>query len=179
MTAASIVQELAELGERLEAELLDAGNLGADESAHIMAAVRDARADLADLGHLAEQLFLVRVGNARHYVVEGLGELEIRRATKRTRWRHDELLSAVIARVMDEPATIYDPFTGELLPYTQIGHNVTGRLRECVSFGAGKVTGIRAIGLQPDEFCEEEPGAMSVQLPPRQLATPDVLGEAS
>jgi len=179
VSAASIVQELAELGERLEAELLDAGKLSADECAHVMAAVRDARADLADLGRLVEQLFVAQVGNARHYVVEGLGELEIRRATKRTRWRHDALLAAVIARVMDEPATIYDPATGELLPYTQIGHNVTARLRECVSFGAGKVTGIRAIGLQPDEFCDEEPGAKSVQLPPRQIATPDVLGEAS
>jgi hypothetical protein len=99
-------------------------------------------------------------------VVEGLGEVEIKRRTKRTAWRHDELLPVVVARIMDEPTTLYDD-DGTLLPYAQIGHNVASRLRECIGLGAGKVTGLRAMGIQPDEFCKEEADGYAVQLPPR------------
>ena len=47
------------------------------------------------------------------------------------------------------------------------GWEAAQALRECISFGAGKVTGLRARGLQPDEYCKETPDGWSVQLPPR------------
>jgi hypothetical protein len=141
--------------------------VNAEALAFLLAAIRDCRQDLAALYKRIETDLMNEAGEKR-FVVEGGGEVEIKHTTKRTQWRHSDLLAAVIARVMDEPATIYDQETGELLPYMTIGHNVTERLRDCVSLGAGKVTGIRAIGLQPDEFCHEEDGGYSVKLWPRE-----------
>lgn len=168
MTAASLLQQLTEFGDDVVAEYDTIADLPPDATAILMVAVRDLRADLATFYRHLEQDLIHTVG-VRHMVVEGVGEVSVHHKTKRTGWRHAEMIPAIIARVMDEPATIYDPETGELLPHATIGANVAARLRECVSMGAGKVTGLRAIGLQPDEFCNEEDDGWSVQLPPRQL----------
>lgn len=138
-----------------------------DERVHLLVELRRVRADIAAYMVEVEHDLLAQAGEKR-WIVPGLGEVTIRKKTKRTGWRHDELLPALIARIMDESETLYDRETGELLPYVQIGHNLTRRLRACVSFGAGKVTGLREIGLTPDEFCTEEPDGWGVELPSRR-----------
>jgi hypothetical protein len=137
-----------------------------DTLAILLSAARACRANLSTFEKILEAELISRAGQKR-FVVEGLGEVEVRKSTKRTQWRHDELLPVLIARIMDEPETIFAPDTGELLPYTQIGANLTGRLRECVGFGAGKVTGLRPLGIDPSEFCTETADGYSVQLPRR------------
>jgi hypothetical protein len=165
VSAASIVQTLTDVAGELDAEYHALEEPLPPEALSIMlAAIRDCRAGLNVLYQRVEADLLLTAGEKR-FVVEGMGEVQIKRKTKRTQWDHDRLLAAVIARVMDEPATIFDEETGELLPYVTIGHNVGRRIRECVSLGAGKVTGIRAIGLSPDEFCVEEVEGYSVALP--------------
>lgn len=152
----------------IEAEIDRAADEGErDELVGILVAIRDVRADLGSLAKWAEARLLPLAGEKR-WQVPSIGEVTIRRKTKRTGWRHDEMLPALIARIMDEKETLYDPETGELLPYVQIGHNLTRRLRSCVSFGAGKVTGLREIGLQPDEWCNEESDGWGVELPGRR-----------
>ena len=131
--------------------------------------IRDLRADLAALAKAAESELMPLAG-AKQFVVPNIGEVTIRKQTKRTGWKHDLLLPVLIARIMDEPETIFDPATGELLPYVQIGHNLANRLRACISFGAGKVTGLREIGLDEEEFCTVTPEGWSAVLPPRQSA---------
>lgn len=165
MSAAAIVQQLTDIAGELDAEYHQLDEpLPPEALTILLAAIRDCRAGLNVLYQRVEADLLLTAGEKR-FVVQGLGEVQIKRKTKRTQWRHDELLAAVISRVMDEPETIFDSETGELLPYVTIGHNVGRRIRECVSLGAGKVTGIRAIGLQVDEFCKEEPDGWSVALP--------------
>jgi hypothetical protein len=71
----------------------------------------------------------------------------------------------VVARALDERQV--DEATGE---YERESSAVARVLRECISLGAGKVTGLRARGIQPDEFCKEEPDGWAVMLPPRSLS---------
>lgn len=137
---------------------------GRDELVHLLVEIRKVRAQLAEFADTVTKDLLAHA-DAKRFVVDGIGEVEIKKSTKRTQWRHDELLPAVIARVMDEHETLYDRETAELLPYVQIGHNLTARLRECVSFGGGKVTGLRGIGLDPSEFCHQEDDGWGVKIP--------------
>ena len=130
--------------------------------------VRDLRADLAQLERDLDARLVEAMGRDRKAVIDGIGQVEVRFSKRRTAWRHDELLPAVVSRIADDPSTLYDPETGVVLPPALIGSNVAARLRECVSFGAGKVVGLRAIGLQPDEFCSEDEAHASVVLPPRE-----------
>lgn len=143
-------------------------DLSDDEIAWLLVEIATRRAGLAQVATDLEAELAKRHGS-RKWVVPNLGEVKVRRKTKRTGWRHDELLPVLIARIMDEPATLFDRETGELLPYVQIGHNLTARLRQCVSFGAGKVTGLLALNLEPGEFCHEEADGYQVTLPPRDV----------
>lgn len=168
MSAATFVQALVEFAPGCIDDYNDADHhvFDPDTYAIILAAIRDCRADLAALAKQVEGELLVASGEKR-FVVEGLGEFEIRKNIKRTGWQHDDLLTVLLARIADEPGVWCDIETGEKNPPVEIGRRITQRLRECVSFGNGKVTGLRAIGLQPDEFCKEEPDGYSVKLPPR------------
>lgn len=166
MTAAAILQSLDDYAPHCFAEL-DETDTSLDETAFLLQAARAHRAAMRDVELLLEQRLVRLAGTDRKPVVEGLGQVEIRRKTKRLAWRHDEMIPAVVSRIVDERDVLWDPESGSMLPPAQIGANVTARLRECVSFGAGKVTGLRALGLQPDEFCREEPDGVSVQLPAR------------
>lgn len=131
----------------------------------MLSAIRDARARLADFAREVEQMLLAEAGE-RSFLVDGLGEVEVKRQTRRTRWRYDELVPQVISRLADEPEILFDPGTGERLPWVQTAHLLGARLRDCFSFSA-KVTGLRALGLQIDEWCIEESDGYSVKLPGR------------
>lgn len=161
---ASLVQTLTELVAHLDYTPVET----AEEGALVLAAIRDCRADLAVL-HDEVTKDLCAVAGEKSFEVDGLGLVEIRQSRRRTQWRKDELIPAVIARIADEPGVVFDRETGERLPPHQLAHNVAVRLGECVSFGAGKVTGLRGIGLEPDEFCVEDEAAWSVKLPGRAL----------
>lgn len=155
---------LAAFARAVEVCLGDTSGTSDDDFVRVLAAIRDCRAGLADLARVLETQLAEKRGPGA-FTTPGMGEVVIRRSMKRTGWRHDQMIPAVIARIMDEPETLYDPETAELLPYAQLGHNVAARLRECVSFGAGKITGLKALGLDPSDFCDEQDQAMSVQIP--------------
>lgn len=168
MSAASALQMLEAFANDVDEELAFAdAALPADSLAILLAAIRDCRSDLAALYKRVEQQLLTEAGE-KVFVVDGLGEVQINKKTIRRAWDWDDLVPAVISRVMDEKETLYDPESGELLPYHQIGVNVARGLNRCIGFSAGKTTGLRQIGLQPDEFCVEIPDGYTVKLPPRQ-----------
>lgn len=172
MSAATLVQSLVEFPETCEREYEEEAPtvaLSPETQAIVLAAIRECRAQL-DVLYRKVASDLIATSGVKKFVVPGLGETEIKKRTKRTQWRKDELLPVVVARIVDERETLYDVETGELLPYAVIGQNIARRLSECISFGAGKVTGLRAIGIQPDEFCTEEPDGYDVKLPGRAIA---------
>lgn len=134
----------------------------ANDVAEILAALRDIKQDAARAYDEVEKALLALMGE-RKLEVPGLGVIESKRKTKRNGWRHDELIPVLVARALDE--RVFDPGTGEA--QERESETVARVLRECISFGAGKVTGLRARGIQPDEYCTETPDGWSVQLPPR------------
>lgn len=164
MTLARIVQHLAECPGDLEGEFVEAQETEPEPIAVVLAAIRRCRADLAEFADEVEKALLAVMGE-KNLEVPGVGLVEVKKATRRTQWQHDDLLAAVVARLADEPGVFFDPEDGVFLPSQTIGHNIARRLRECVSFGAGKVTGLRALGIDPSEYCTEDEGRYAIKMP--------------
>lgn len=168
MSLATLVQALTEFAEDCETDFDKRESDDPAALAVVLAAVREARAGLAEFAAEVERVLLAEMGE-KAIEVEGLGLVEAKRSVRRTGWDHETLIPHVVARLADEPGVFFDPDDATLLPYATIGHNVARRLKECISFGAGKVTGLRAIGLDPDEYCSADEAHWSVRLPARQL----------
>jgi hypothetical protein len=164
MSAATLVQYIHEFSESAEAEYDETVHGTAAETpevlAIILAAIRDARADLSVLARKAEQHLLELAGEKR-FMVAGLGEINIHGVIKRTRWENEALTRVLVALALDERRL--DEQTGEYEP----AHEAVARvLSECAR-PAWRVTPLRARGIQVDEFCQEDFDGYSVQLPPR------------
>ncbi len=129
-----------------------------DDLARALAALRDLKQDAATVYSEVEQRYLDHLEDYGDRVeVPGLGLVETHRRIKRSGWDHDALVRDVLDAAAGEERSTAD----------LTGWEAAQALRECISFGAGKVTGLRARGLQPDEYCKETPDGWSVQLPPR------------
>lgn len=158
MTDDTIEQARRDLGQTVTFLAAETARLTDDtdipDLARALCVIRDTRQDLATIAADCEQQMLALMGDRRVEVV-GLGVFESHRRIKRTGWDHDALVHDVLDTVdigAGLPAEAFD---------------IVAALRECISFGAGKVTGLRARGLTPDEYCQETPDGWSIQLPPR------------
>lgn len=161
MSAQRIVQALTEFATDCAAEYDQIPEPDVETQAIVLCAIRDTRADLAALAAQVERDLMANAGK-RSFVVEGVGEVVIRKSTKRSQWDHEGLTRRVVALALDE-RQIIDESTGEYEP----AHEAVARvLSECAR-PAWRVTPLRARGLQVDEFCSETDGGWSVQLPPR------------
>lgn len=136
-----------------------------EDVAHLLADLRDHKARVAEVFSTVEKHLLTLAGEKK-LEVPGLGLVEIKRRTKRAKWQHDVLIPVIVARALDE--RVFDPVTGEAEEREAM--TVARALRECISFGAGKVTGLRARGIDESEFCRVEPDGWAIQLPPRDVA---------
>lgn len=132
-----------------------------DELARLMWEIRETRGRLSDVYGQAERALLSEAGE-KSFDVAGIGRVEVRVKKNRTGWKHDELVPALVKKANEERQL--NAVTGELEPE---GVTVARVLRDCVSFGAGKVTGLRRRGFTPDEWCQETDGGWTVQLPPK------------
>jgi hypothetical protein len=165
MSLATMVQTAESVASELEFEYRAmrqeiAEDVTAPQLAVLLATIRDARADLASFYKHVEADVMALAGEKR-FVVEGLGEFEIKRSTKRNQWDNDGLTRRLVAMALDERKL--DEASGEYEPAWEAVGRV---LSECAR-PSWRVTPLRARGLQVDEWCHEEPGAYSVMLPPR------------
>lgn len=126
----------------------------APDLARALAVLRDLKQDAATVYADVEQQLLGTMGD-RRVEVPGLGVVEAHRRTRRTGWDHDALAADVIDVLVTDAGEDLAPL------------EVARELQAAISFGAGKVTRLRALGLAPDEYCQETPDGWSVQLPPR------------
>lgn len=131
----------------------------------IACAIRDARADLDVIAKTITRDITAQMGE-REITLDGIGVITCRRATTRRKWDHDELWRRVTSLAVEQPGVLCDE-DGEILPPAVIAQQVAQVLRECAT-PSWKVTGLRAIGIDPGEWCEESPGDWSVQLPARK-----------
>lgn len=149
---------LAEEGARLAA----AGEL--EGLAILLAAVRRNRATLAFV-ELELETALARIMPATTMAVASVGVLERRAGKKRTAWDHTRLASLLAARVGDRR---FDPATGEELarPPAVLAQDVADELLACAGLSYWKTGALKARGLDPGQFCEEEPGRTTVGIRP-------------
>ena len=142
-----------------EAERIDATPA---DIAHILAGVRDIKAQAGEVYAQVEQLLLSVMGEKR-LEVEGLGVVESKRKTSRKEWDNDGLWRVIVARALDERRL--DEESGEYEP----AHEAVARvLGECAR-PSWRVTPLRARGVQIDEWCIEEEDGWGIQLPPRKV----------
>lgn len=85
--------------------------------------------------------------------VEGIGVIDVRRGKERKAWDHEGLGPAVIdANLQLAGGEIPDPFT------------VARWVLAAAAPSYWRTTALKAIGIDPDEWCESKPGRVSVQI---------------
>lgn len=88
-----------------------------------------------------------------------VGRVRFKRSYSKPRkaWRWDELLRSIVAKAPER--ALFNRTTGEAEAPEQTAARL---ISQCIGFSAGKVTGIRGLGLEPDEFCETGTTVVSV-----------------
>lgn len=168
MSLATLVQELDSLGPNLEDTLSQALEPGLDQRDSLvvtLAAVRAAKADLASFEKRVEAEIVDRSGGrSASWVIGGLGEVKVRKNISRTKWDYERLVPQVVSRLADDANLLYDPMTGERLPWATTAALLASRLHECFGYSA-KVTGLRALGFDETEWCVVDEKGYKVELP--------------
>lgn len=91
-------------------------------------------------------------------VIENIGQVERKTSISR-KWESGDLLVALLK------ATLVDPDTGELSP--QILARVEAVLKEALPLTASlswRVTGLQALGIDPDEYCDKTFGRQTISI---------------
>jgi hypothetical protein len=148
---------------------LDTALLGFDGSAiellDLLGIVRDHRKNLADI----ESLLETRAAKAMTGdVMEWTGGTAERRWGKdRKEWKHDALTSAVTAAIVPplavDPNGEVDTVLAELLHEAISAYAATNR-------PSWRVTAVKPLGIDPDEFCTSSPGRPSVTVTRKDTA---------
>lgn len=93
--------------------------------------------------------------------VPGIGVFESRKATDRKQWQHAELQSTLIAKIRSGEARTVDPETGEIVEEDDVA--LTARVFTATANPSWRVTALKALDINPDEYCFATPGKWSVQ----------------
>ena len=101
---------------------------------------------------------IARLLPEKKMVVENIGQVE-RKTTITRKWESGELLTALLK------ATLVDPDTGELSQ--QVLARVEAVLKEALPLTASlgwRVTGLQALGVDPDEYCDKTFGRQTINI---------------
>lgn len=156
-------EHLATLNRSLDdlAALTDA-LIDRDALAGILIQLRDVKARAGEVYAGFEAAVLSEAGE-RSFVVPQFGRFEVKPRKKRTGWVWDRLVPDLVTYARVEEPRRVAPSTGEV---ESEGEVVARVMRDCVSMSGGKVTGLRARGIQPDAYCNEEDDGWTLSLPP-------------
>lgn len=130
-----------------------------DSLAALLVGLRDARSSLSRVFANAEQALLSEAGR-KTFEVPGLGRFEVRRNTKRTDWKLDDLVPVLVVKAQQERH--YDGDSGQV---EGEGEAVARVLRACVGFSYGKVRELATRGIQADEYATVDENNWTVSLP--------------
>jgi hypothetical protein len=129
--------------------------------AFLLAELRRLQADLRLLIDTVEQ-DCYRLLPDKRTEIDGLGVLEKRKGTDRRAWQSIDLLDEILR------VAVVDRETGVVLDdETMIRQRIHEVLVDAVPFNPSlgwRVTALRELGLDPDEWCETKPGRESVQV---------------
>jgi len=159
VNALTIMQLLEELPGHLEEEYFvadDAHDMNPDTYAFVLAGVRAVRRALAAFEDRVEADLLHRARTS--FVVEGLGEVQIRKRTSRTHWDNEGLTRKLVAMSRDE--RILNEVTGEYEPEAEAVARV---LTECAR-PSWRLTPLRGRHIPIDEYCTQEDAGYTVRI---------------
>lgn len=167
---ADLIDAAIDHADRQRAELAEQGDL--EGLAHGLHALREINRKLTILISQTDgdvsALVLARP-KGETVTIDGLGSLETHRRSTRTRWDSERLFGLLVDRICDEG--FVDPHTGELVgdPATarRIADGLRERLAAAVPLTASmgwRVGGLKAAGLDPNEFREQEHGPYTTRV---------------
>lgn len=126
------------------------------EATRLLRDLRDALVIAGSLDHaLVRHIYLT--GEHGKQVVEGVGQVQISRGRDRRKWDERGVVQAVLDARMTE--------RGGEMPNEP--WEVAEWLLEVLGVGYCRVTPLRAMGIDPANYCEDTPGNLQVSLPPR------------
>jgi hypothetical protein len=128
-----------------------------DQLAHLLYTMGLVRRSVGEAFQRVEQALLAVAGEKK-FEVPNLGLVEIKKATKRTAWDNAGLWAEVVRKARDlaeEPLVV---------------------LERCAR-PSWKVTPLRELGVQIDEWCQETDEGWSVRLPPAKPLDEGILDE--
>jgi len=128
-----------------------------EDAVRLLDQLRDSIETLRQIDSLlVRRIYLAGPHGVNVAELDGIGRVSITRSKDRKKWDERGIARAVIdARMADTTGEAPDPW------------DVAEWLLQVVSVGYARVTPLRAMGLDPDAFCDVEPGKPTVQLPPR------------
>lgn len=132
----------------------------ADDLGRLSEAITTLRQLQASLERWVAQCFRAEGWKVNEPVeVPGVGMVEVRRSTTRRAWQHEQLRTAWLNAYLEQNGgEAPDPFT------------VVEAFLKVASINGWKVTGLRSLGLEANDYCDTEPGAPTVKV---QRATLD------
>lgn len=138
--------------------LAEAGDL--DNLARGLAQLRTLVGDLRQLAAATED-DVARLMPAKRVEVEGVGAIERRKGTDRRSWQWDDLLPLLVRLYLDPD------LTGELPDAAEAVERMKALIVEVVGVTPSKgprITPLRELGIDPDEYAEVTPGRTTVQI---------------
>ena len=130
-----------------------------DDLARGLAAIKILMSDLRMLADATEANVAELMPSKRHEI-EGLGTLERRKGTDRKAWEWESLWPLLVRLTLDPDGT------GELPDLPTTVASLTSLTQEVIGLTPSKqprVTALRAMGVDPDDWCDATPGRVTVQ----------------
>lgn len=167
---ADLIDAAIDHADRQRAELAEEGDL--EGLAHGLHAIREVQRKLAMLisqtdGDVSRLVLERPKGEA--VVIDGLGALETKRKSTRTRWESDRLFGLLVDRICDEG--FVDPHTGEMVGDPATAKRIAEGLRERLAAAipltpsmSWRVGGLKAAGIEANQFREQEHGPYSTRI---------------
>lgn len=130
--------------------------------AHADVLVHQMRKQLSYLDDDIQKAMWLAMGDAKEAVIPGAGMLKKDFGNSNSAWQHDVIWAAIRKELRHAYAS---DETGELDPYAEAVMDKTMALvRRTISQGSYKKTGLKALGIEPDEVSTVSWGARKVKI---------------
>lgn len=164
---ATVGDLLDELTVWAETEVVDALDRSPriETAAALVHRIQRARAALGLAEDMLAEFLLDVAGTGLQEHVDGVPPFEVRVGRDRKEWQHDAVVRDLVPRIADGigiAGAVTDD--GERVERSDVVRLVIERFRECSSDG-WKVTGLRALMLDPEDYCKSSRGRVSVNFP--------------
>lgn len=159
LTLADLIPHIEQVVEVTIPDAVEAFEDDPEPLVYLLRVLQISMAKLKDAYELVEDALVEAFpeGEKEHFF-DGVGTVTRRSGSRRTAWDHDALWQDLV------PAIVQKLAKGGIQP-NEVMPNFIAELRKAVT-PSWKVTGLRLLGLDPEEYCETSWGRKTIQLPP-------------